>query len=363
MSQIDLQWFGLDDEGKTEEASETKLRKAREEGRVAKSQELNGSIVLLFVSIGLVLLSPWILKKLMVMMTFYYSNIVNTEITDGKLAYLFLATLMPVVLLLCAIGVVAAVVINLIQNKGYFFTTKPIEMKFSKISPKFGEYFRRNFFSALGVFNILKSFLKLIIIGFVAYIQIKSDLPDTMNFLHTGNVYMALVSVSKMVARLLITCAVLLVVIGIVDYVMQRREFMQQNKMTKQEVKEEFKEAEGDPEVKGRLEQAQKDMLRANMPKAVRESDVVITNPTHFAVALKWDSETQEAPMVNAKGVDETAQRIKKIAAENEVPIVENRPLARELYGNFEVGDQIPQKYLETIAIIYAQIGYMNKHK
>ena len=104
-------------------------------------------------------------------------------------------------------------------------------------------------------------------------------------------------------------------------------------------------------------------MLRANMPKAVRESDVVITNPTHFAVALKWDSETQESPMINAKGVDETAQRIKKIAAENEVPIVENRPLARELYGNFEVGDQIPQKYLETIAIIYAQIGYMNKHK
>ena len=100
MSQIDLQWFGPDDEGKTEDASETKLRKAREEGRVAKSQELNGSIVLLFVSIGLVLLSPWILKKLMVMMTFYYSNIVNTEITDGKLAYLFLATLMPVVLLL-----------------------------------------------------------------------------------------------------------------------------------------------------------------------------------------------------------------------------------------------------------------------
>ena len=112
MSQIDLQWFGPDDEGKTEEASETKLRKAREEGRVAKSQELNGSIVLLFVSIGLVLLSPWILKKLMVMMTFYYSNIVNTEITDGKLAYLFLATLMPVVIFLCFIGFVAAVVIN-----------------------------------------------------------------------------------------------------------------------------------------------------------------------------------------------------------------------------------------------------------
>ena len=132
--------------------------------------------------------------------------------------------------------------------------------------------------------------------------------------------------------------------------------------MTKQEVKEEFKEAEGDPEVKGRLEQAQKEMLRANMPKAVRESDVVITNPTHYAVALKWDSETQEAPMVNAKGMDNTALKIREIATESDVPVVENRPLARELYSNFDVGTIIPQQYLRLIADIYANIGYMEKH-
>ncbi|MCQ2242012.1 EscU/YscU/HrcU family type III secretion system export apparatus switch protein [Treponema sp.] len=362
MSQIDLQWFGPEDEGKTEEATETKLRKAREEGRVAKSQEMNGAIVLLFVSIALVLLAPWIYKKIIVMMNFCFSNVATMEVTDSKLFHLFLITMMPIVLSLCAIGVVAAIIVNLVQNKGYFFTTKTIEMKFSKIVPKFGEYFRRNFFSVLGVVNILKSIVKLIIIGSVAYIQIKSDLPATLDFLHTGGIYMAMVTVAKMVAKLLITCAVLLVAIGVFDYVMQRREFLKQNKMTKQEIKEEFKEAEGDPEVKGRLEQAQKEMLKANMPKAVRESDVVITNPTHYAVALKWDSETQEAPMVNAKGVDETAQRIKAIAGENDVPIVENRPLARDLYSNFEVGTIIPQQYLRLIADIYANIGYMEKH-
>lgn len=218
------------------------------------------------------------------------------------------------------------------------------------------------FFSLLGVFNILKSLFKLVIIGVVAYIQIKADLPTTLEFLHTGGVYLAMVAVAKMVAKLLITCAVILVVIGVVDYVVQRREFLKQNKMTKQEVKEEFKEAEGDPEVKGRLEQAQKEMLRANMPKAVRESDVVITNPTHYAVALKWDSETQEAPMVNAKGMDNTALKIREIATESDVPVVENRPLARELYSNFDVGTIIPQQYLRLIADIYANIGYMEKH-
>ncbi|WP_407400873.1 EscU/YscU/HrcU family type III secretion system export apparatus switch protein [Treponema sp.] len=363
MSQIDLQWFGPEEEGKTEEATQSKLRKAREEGRVAKSQELNGSIVLLFVSIGLVFLGPWIYRKLIGMMIFYFNNVAFSDLMDSKFFHLFVVTLLPIVIVLCAIGVVAAVIVNLVQNKGYFFTTKPIEMKFSKIVPKFGEYFRRNLGSVLGLFNILKSILKLVIIGSVAYVQIKADLPTTMDFLHTGGVYMAVVTIAKMVAKLLITCAVLLVVIGVIDYVMQRREFLQQNKMTKQEVKEEFKEAEGDPEVKGRLEQAQKDLLKANMPKAVRESDVVITNPTHFAVALKWDSETQSAPMINAKGVDETAQRIKDIAKENDVPIVENRPLARDLYDKFDVGTIVPDFYLRMIADIYAHIGYMEKER
>lgn len=362
MSQIDLQWFGPEDEGKTEEATESKLRKAREEGRVAKSQELNGAIVLLFVSLSLVLIAPWIYKRIILMMTFYFNNVTSKKVDDYKFFYLFANTLIPIVVIMGLIGLVAAVIVNLIQNKGYFFTTKPIQMKFSKIVPKFGEYFRKNFLSVLGLFNILKSIFKIVVIGTVAFIFIRSDISTTLNFLHTGGIYQALSVVSQMVAKLLITASVILVVIGIFDYVMQRREFKQQMKMSKQEVKEEFKEQEGDPEVKGRLEQAQKDMLKANMPKAVRESDVVITNPTHFAVALQWKSDSQASPMINAKGMDNTAQKIKDIARENEVPVVENRPLARDLYHNFEVGDMVPDKYLRVIADIYAHIGYMEKH-
>ena len=361
MSQIDLQWFGPEDEGKTEEATESKLRKAREEGRVAKSQDLNGSVVLLFVTLTLVFMGPWIFNKIIVMMTYYFNNAASRNVRDYKFFYLFVSTLFPITLVLGAVGVIAAIIVNLIQNKGYFFTTKPIKFNFSKILPKFGEYFKKNFFSMLGLFNIVKSILKLIIIGSVAYFLIKSDLNTTLDFLHTGGIYMAMTVVARMVAKLMITASVILVVIGVFDYVMQRREFKQQMKMSKQEIKEEFKEQEGDPEVKGRLEQAQKEMLKANMPKAVRESDVVITNPTHFAVALKWDSAATDAPMINAKGTDNTAQRIKDIARENDVPIVENRPLARDLYSHYDVGDIVPAQYLRVVADIYAHIGYMEK--
>ena len=132
MSQIDLQWFGPEDEGKTEEATESKLRKAREEGRVAKSQDLNGSVVLLFVTLTLVFMGPWIFNKIIVMMTYYFNNAASRNVRDYKFFYLFVSTLVPITLVLGAVGVIAAIIVNLIQNKGYFFTTKPIKFNFSK---------------------------------------------------------------------------------------------------------------------------------------------------------------------------------------------------------------------------------------
>ena len=131
--------------------------------------------------------------------------------------------------------------------------------------------------------------------------------------------------------------------------------------MTKQEVKQEYKEMEGDPEVKSHLENAQRQLLQRNIPKAVAESDVVITNPTHFAVSLKYDSSRFDSPQITAKGADEVAFRIRTIAKENDVPIVENRPLARSLYAETEVGDIIPDKYIKAIVSVYAQIEYINK--
>ena len=159
-----------------------------------------------------------------------------------------------------------------------------------------------------------------------------------------------------MAAKMLITVAVLFLVISIPDYFVQKHDFMQEMRMTKQEVKEEYKEMEGDPEVKSKLQQMQRQLLSQNIPKAVAESDVVITNPTHFAVALKYDQTVADSPMVNAKGEDNMAQTIKRVARENDIPIIENRPVARDLYTNVEVGDIIPERYYNTIAIIYSHL-------
>ena len=159
-----------------------------------------------------------------------------------------------------------------------------------------------------------------------------------------------------MIGTLLVVVSVLFIIIAIPDYFVQKREFMESLKMTKYEVKQEYKEMEGDPEIKARIRQRAMQMARQNIPKAVSESDVVITNPTHFAVSLKYDVDAAPAPQVTAKGEDEIALLMRRIASENSVPIVENKPMARELYTKMNVGDIIPDDYFTIIAQIYTQV-------
>ena len=184
-----------------------------------------------------------------------------------------------------------------------------------------------------------------------------------IDIIDNGNVAGALGQVAKMAAQILITVAVIFLAISIPDYFIQRHDFMEEMKMTKQEVKEEYKEMEGDPEVKSKLQQMQRQLLSQNLRKAVSESDVVVTNPTHFAVALKYDTTVAESPILNAKGEDNMAQTIKRIARENDIPIVENRPVARELYTNVEVGDIIPDKYFNILAVIYSHLEKFKNKK
>ena len=190
----------------------------------------------------------------------------------------------------------------------------------------------------------------------MGFLFIKKDVFILCQIIKSGQIFEALKQIAMMAAQILIVVAVIFLIISIPDYFIQKKDFMEEMKMTKQEVKEEYKEMEGDPEVKSKLTQMQRQMLQQNIPKAVAESDVVITNPTHFAVALKYDSTQTEAPIVNAKGEDEVALRIRRIANENQIPVVENRPVARELYTNLEVGDIIPEKYFKVITLIYAQL-------
>ncbi len=364
MSQIDLQWFSAEDEGKTEEPSEYKLRKARdEEGRVPKSQELNSTLIYFFDIFLLALLASWMLRSFENCMYYFYSNIFNIELTNYEAAYIFARYFIKMVLPFGILGMIIGVVANLVQNKGFLYAPKLIMPKFDKLIPHFGQYLKRTLFSLEGGFNIVKSLLKVIVIAFTNFIVIRSDLQRLLSLTKTSSLELAMGHVGRMALKMLIISAVFLLAIGVVDYLVQKRQFMENMKMTKQEVKEEFKEQEGDPEVKSRLDNAQREMLARNMPKAVREADVLITNPTHFAVALEWKRNVDDAPKVTAKGVDMTALNMKRIAKEADVPIVENRPLARGLYTETEIGDIIPEAYIKAIATVYAHIGYINKQK
>ena len=348
--------MAAEDEGRTEQPSEYKLEKARKEGRVAKSQEISGALVLLLCVVTIVFLSKWLFNEIVTIFKFYFTQAGTYNVKNPAFLPAFFNVFIKCVLPIGLISAVSAVMANIIQTKGFIFSLKPIEPKFSKIVPKFGEYLKKTIFSLKGLFNVAKSIGKVAIICLVAYLYIRKDLFVLIDIIDNGQVAGALSQVARMAAQILITVAVLFLVLSIPDYFIQRHDFMEEMKMTKQEVKEEYKEMEGDPEVKGKLQQMQRQILATNIRKAVAESDVVIANPTHFAVALKYDQAIAQAPVVNAKGEDDKAFIIRRIAEENKIPVVENRPMARVLYTNLEVGDIIPSEYLTVLAQIYMHL-------
>lgn len=362
LPKIHLQWFAsAEDEGRTEDPSEHKLRKAREEGRIPKSQELTGGLVLLLPVLTLILLAPWLLRGFVQIIRFYMERCTTASITDGELLMEFLYAMVRMVLPIAATAIVAGVTANVIQNKGFIFTTKTIEPKMSKILPKFGEYFKKTLFSFEGAFNVVKSIVKVAVIFIAAYLLIRSETRQLISLMNT-NFWDGIVFIAETTAKLLIITSIIFIIIAIPDYIVQKKQFMESMKMTKQEVKQEYKELEGDPLVKGKLRQYMHEMLRRNIPAAVAKSDVVITNPTHYAVAIQYDSTTMAGPMVMAKGVDSLARRIREIATENKVPLVENRPLARALYAEVEIGEMVPENYYQALAVILANV-YNTKGK
>ena len=375
LSLIDLQWFAAEDEGRTEEPSEYKIRKAREEGRVAKSQELCSALVMLVTVIVLIIAAPYFWRWCEETLIFYFTHINESEMFQKRFFYQFLISLTKMVLPLALCGAVAGILANLVQNRGFIFSTKPIEPQFSKIAPKIGQYLKKTLFSFEGGFNVIKSFVKVAIVFFVSFIIIRSSCFEVvgsgdssnkiviLSLINGSNIYKSVALIAWTAAKILAVSAVIFLVISIPDYLVQKKQFIESMKMTKQEVKQEYKEMEGDPEVKAHLQTAQRELLQRNMPQQVAKSDVVITNPTHFAVALMYDQALSDAPQVTAKGSDNLAFRIREIAKENDVPIVENRPLARGLYAETEIGDIIPADYFSAIATIYSHLEKFNNKK
>ena len=361
---IPLQWFSdSDDEdapGKTEQPTEHKLKRLREEGQVVKSQELVGAIGLILPAMVLLFTAPSMLRTCVEMVRFFFLRVTELDPTQDRIIVgNFFIYLIRLALPILIVAVVSAIFSNLMQLGGWLFTTKPLVPNFSKVLPKFGKYFQR-IFSSEGLFNLGKSLIKIVIIGAVAFMFIRADINRLLN-LQKSDVYSGLVIVASIAIRMLIVVAVLLLVLGIIDYFFQRWRFRERNKMTRYEIKEEFKMYEADPQIQSRIRSRFRDLLRQNITTAVPNADVVVTNPTHLAVVLRYDQRTMVGPMVVALGADAMAARIREIAQENEVPIVENKPLAWALYRETDVGDIIPDAYWNTVAVILSKVWRLNE--
>ncbi len=360
--QYDLQWFAKEGPGgeKTEPATEKKLSDARKEGQVAKSKETSTAVSLLVLFLAMKVFVGTMGREFIENFSFVYSQLSDyTKHPEGVIeAHDFcvlinsmMLRMMIILLPIMGIGVVVGFIVELVQVK-WKPTSKPLQPKFSKLNPLKGI---KRIFSKEKLFELLKSVVKLALISYVVYSTLIDQIP-TLFMLYDIKLVEAIQTFGNMAINLGIKISAFYCIIGAADYMYQKWKFAEDMKMTKQEVKDEWKNAEGDPEIKGKQKQRMREASRRRMMAAIPQADVVITNPTHFAVALKYDPDRFDAPYVLAKGEDFLAQRIKEEAANFGIEVVENRPLARMLYYNVDLGAQIPQELYATVAEILAVI-------
>jgi len=360
---ISLQWFADDDDtpGKTEEPTEHKLQRLREEGQVVKSQELVGALGLFLPALLLLFLAPSMLRTCVEMIRFFFTRVTELDPTkDAVIVGVFFRYLARLAAPILVVALFSAIFSNVIQT-GFLFTTKPITPDFTRVLPRIGQFFRR-IFSIDGLYNFGKSILKMAIIGVVSFVLIRSDIDKLIN-LQKADLWLGFTTVSWIAIKMLIIASLLMLILAIPDYMFQRWRFRERNKMTRYEIKEELKTYEADPQMQSRIRSRFRDLLRQNLSVAVPKADVVITNPTHLAVALQYDQKSMPGPMVVAIGADEMAARIRAIAQEYDVPLVENKPLAWNLYNDTNVGDIIPVKYWNMVAMILSKVWYLNEER
>lgn len=354
---LDLQLFAAEDEGRTEEPTEKKIREAREKGQVVKTMEYPQAVVVLAGCLVIFVFSSWMYDSLAMITKYYFSSFSRLSFSERNIKIELLKLILESGKLLLPVFIAAnmGAILAEISQVGFQVSTHPLKLDWSKIKFDPATMIKKIFFSRQVAVNLVKSIVKIVVIGFVSYLIIANDFEE---ILKTPNISIALAvkNISFMGFKIIVWSAVLLLVISVPDYFFQKLEFMESLKMTKQEIKEEFKETMGDPHVRARMREMQRDILMRNMIREVPKADVVVTNPTHFAVALKYDRQVMEAPTVIAKGADSMALKIREIARENNVEIIENRPLAQEMYKRLEVGDVIPEDLFRAVSFIYAEL-------
>ena len=363
--EYNLQFFAKDGPGgeKTEPATQKKLDDARKEGQVAKSREIANGMGLLALFL---VLKIWTGKMgvdfLETFQTVYnripqVANLIGGTSPEREIMLLLqhsATQLLIIMLPIMLIGFLVAFLSDVWQVK-WKPTSKTLQPKLSKLNPIKGF---QKIFSVNSIVELVKSIIKIAIIVYMARGYLK-DKAEYLFMLYDMEIMPALNLLLQTVTDMGIRIAAIYLIFSFADYTYQKWKFKEDMKMTKQEVKEEYKNQEGDPQVKGKIRQKMMEVSRRRMMQALPQADVVITNPTHYAVAVKYDPAVSDAPMVIAKGQDYLAQKIKEIARENKVEIVENKPLARMLYANVEVGEAIPPEMYQAVAEVLAFVYHL----
>ncbi len=349
---------GSDDDNKTEEPTARKLEEAHKRGQVVNSREVNNWIVLFASTLMVLTVGDSIADSLRELFRNFLEQ--SYQIPDDKagmgeaLATLFLRAgaiiLLPLLIMSFAGG------LSGFLQTGPLFTLEPLKPDLSKISLMKGI---GRVFSKRGLMELAKGIVKIGVVGTAIYMVLRPYLDGIEHFVGL-DVGQGLFEMRALFMKMMIAVLSILFILAVGDYVYQRSEFMKNMRMSKQEIRDEYKQTEGDPHIKGRLRALREQKARQRMMQAVPTADVVITNPTHYAVALKYDPTKMQAPVMVAKGVDDMAQRIRAVARENEVPVVENPPLARALFASMEIDQAIPGDQYKAVAEV---ISYVFKLK
>ena len=344
---------------KTEQATPKKREDARKKGQVARSMELNSVAVLFFGLFSLTFLGSWFFTHISEAFFSNVNRIPNLDLTANAVYQLFKENgiqFIKIIAPLLGIVAVGGIVINLAQV-GTMFTTEPLTPKFDKLDITKGI---QRIISKKTLVGLARDLIKVSIVGYIGYITIKSELPN-LYLLADQGVDQILKIGGMLAIKVGLRISLALLLLAILDFAYQKFEFNKDLRMTRQEVKEEYREFEGDPQVKARIKRIQREMSRKRMLKEVETADVVVTNPTHIAVALRYDMSKDAAPVVVAMGERLIAEKIKEVARKFNIPVIENKPLARALFEMAEIGMQIPSKLYravaEVLAFVYKQRG------
>ncbi|MDD3237938.1 MAG: EscU/YscU/HrcU family type III secretion system export apparatus switch protein [Candidatus Gastranaerophilales bacterium] len=341
----------MGDEDKQFEASQQKLQKARKEGQVVKSKDFSMAIALVVMFMAIFKLAPFIWDQITKLFVLCYEQIPNKHLEQIGYTYFLFISLVPTLLIIGPILFLAAFIAimgDMIQI-GPLITMSPLSPKLDKLNPT--KYFK-NLASVKTLFELVKNIVKVALLGYIGWVVYSAHLETILGLAAIDNHFAIMIEFGKLLLDFITKAGIAFLIIAAADYGMTRWKFLQDQKMSFKEVKDEYKNSEGDPHVKAALRQKRQQMLQKGMMDSVPTADFVVTNPTHIACALKYDQEKMESPKLIAKGTELFAKKIIEIARENAIPVVENPPVARALFRMVELNSYIPPDLYKAVAEI-----------